>query len=408
MANEPGKVALVHDWLVNYSGAERVVEQILEVFPQADVFAVLDYLPPSMRGFLKNKRVTTTFIQRLPGAARHYRRYLPLMPLAIEQLDLSGYDLVISSSHAVAKGVLTGPNQLHVSYVHSPMRYAWDLQHDYLRESGLTQGPKGWMAKWLLHKMRLWDVQSANGVDSFIANSRFVARRIQKVYRRDARVVYPPVDMASFPMHRKKEDFYVTVSRMVPYKKLPMIVEAFAHLPNERLVVIGDGPDFRKVRQAAPSNVQLLGFQDQCAVREHLQRAKAFVFAAEEDFGISLVEAQACGTPVIAFSQGGAAEILQGLDHPRPTGVFFHVQSAQSLVHAIVEFEKSRVRFDPEDCRRNAERFAADRFRREIGKHVLNAWADFMGGTVERQQGASSAMSTVSGPALPAHLLPPR
>jgi glycosyltransferase involved in cell wall biosynthesis len=371
------KVALVHEWFVDYSGSERVVEQIVEVFPQADLFAVIDCLPQHLRGFIKNKPVTTTFIQRLPGAARRYRSYLPLMPLAIEQLDLSAYDLVISSAHAVAKGVLTGPNQLHVSYIHSPMRYAWDLQHQYLRESGLARGIKGWVAKWLLHKMRLWDVRSANGVDHFIANSHFVARRIEKVYRRPATVIYPPVDVASFSMRRDKEDFYLTVSRMVPYKKVPLIVEAFRHLPNERLIVIGDGPDFPRVRQLAPPNVELLGFQDNATVRDAMRRAKAFVFAAEEDFGITLVEAQACGTPVIAFARGGAAEIVRGLHDPLPTGVFFRSQTPESLVAAIHEFEKSRPRIEPEACRRNAERFAAERFRREIVQHVGDAWIAF-------------------------------
>ena len=219
------RIAIIHDWLVVYAGAERVLEQVLACYPDADLFSLVDFLPAGQRAFINNKPVTTSFIQRLPRARKKYRGYLPLMPLAVEQFDLSAYDLVISSSHAVAKGVLTGPDQLHLSYVHSPIRYAWDLQHQYLRESGLDRGAKGWIAKAILHYIRLWDVRTANGVDVFIANSHYIDRRIRKVYGRDSTVIYPPVDVADFPLRADKEDFYVTASRMVPYKKVDLIVE---------------------------------------------------------------------------------------------------------------------------------------------------------------------------------------
>ena len=308
------KVAIVCDWLVTYAGAEKVLEQILNIFPEADIFALVDFLDEDNRSFIKNKKVVTSFIQKLPKAKIKYRNYLPLMPLAIEQLDVTTYDLVISSSHCVAKGVITGPNQIHISYVHSPIRYAWDLQHQYLKESGLIKGVKGKIAKAILHYMRMWDVRTANGVDFFIANSEFIAKRIKKCYRREAAVIYPPVDVEAFKMREEKEDFYLTASRMVPYKKMDLIVEAFSRMPDKKLVVIGDGPDFGKIKSKATNNITLLGYQPFGVLKDYMQKAKAFVFAAEEDFGITPVEAQACGTPVIAFGKGGALETVKGLD----------------------------------------------------------------------------------------------
>jgi len=373
------RIAIVHDWLVTYAGAERVLEQLLILYPQADLFAVCDFLPEAERGFLQGRRPRTTFIQRLPFARRKYRGYLPLMPLAIEQLDLSAYDLVISSSHAVAKGVLTGPDQLHVSYVHSPIRYAWDLQHQYLCESGLDQGVKGWIAKWLLHKIRLWDLRTANGVDCFVANSNFIARRIWKVYRREAEVIYPPVDVSSFTLREDKEDFFLTASRMVPYKKIDLIVEAFSAMPDKRLVVIGDGPDMRKIRAKAGANIQILGYQPFEVLRDYMQRAKAFVFAAEEDFGITPVEAQACGTPVIAFGKGGALESVRGLNQSdTPTGVFFEEQSVASLIAAVDRFENNREAFTASACRDNAMRFSPEVFRERFSALVAAEYEKFM------------------------------
>jgi glycosyltransferase involved in cell wall biosynthesis len=365
------RVALVHDWFTVYAGSERVVEQILRVFPQADVYALVDFLKEEERGFLQGKRAQVSFIQRLPGAQQRYRTYLPLMPLAIEQFDLRGYDLVISSSHAVAKGVITGPDQLHVCYCHSPMRYAWDLQHEYLKESGLERGVKSWIARALLHYLRLWDSRTANGVDVFIANSRYIARRILKVYRREAEVIYPPVDVEAFTLRQDKEDFYLTASRMVPYKRIDLIVEAFSQMPDKRLVVIGDGPEMPKVRAKAGPNVTLLGYQPFEVLRDYMQRAKAFVFAAEEDFGIVPVEAQACGTPVIAFGKGGATETVVAGE----TGVFFQDQNVPSLIRAVEEFE--RLRFDPLRVRKNAERFSSERFRREFAALIEREWSRF-------------------------------
>jgi glycosyltransferase involved in cell wall biosynthesis len=298
------------------------------------------------------------------------------MPIAIEQLDLSAYDLVISSSHAVAKGVLTGPNQLHISYVHSPIRYAWDLQHQYLRESRLTAGLKSAMARVLLHYIRGWDSRSANGVDHLLANSKFIARRIRKAYQRDATVIYPPVDLSHMPIREGKENFYVTASRMVPYKRIDLIVKAFSQTPERRLVVIGDGPDMKKIKAVAGDNVTILGHQPFDVLVDHLQRARAFVFAAEEDFGISVVEAQACGTPVVAFGRGGALESVLGLPRERPTGVFFKEQTAESLLEAVDRFEKYSGLFDARQCRKNAERFSSERFKTALTSFIEDRLPD--------------------------------
>jgi glycosyltransferase involved in cell wall biosynthesis len=361
------KIAIIHDWLTTYAGAEKVLEQIVDLYPEADIYSLVDFIPKDERKFLKNKTVKTSFIQKLPLAKKKYRNYLPLMPLAIEQFDLSKYDLIISSSHAVSKGVLTGPDQIHISYVHSPIRYAWDLQHQYLNESGLNKGIKGWITKFLLHKIRTWDYRTANGVDVFVANSNFISRRIWKVYRREAKVIYPNVDVNAFEFNDHKEDFYLTASRMVPYKKIDLIVEAFSKLPNKKLIVIGDGPDMQKIKEKAGPNVKLLGYQSFDVLKDKMQRAKAFVFAAEEDFGITPVEAQACGTPVIAFGKGGTLEtVIEYGKNETPTGLFFKEQSVPCLVDAIQSFEKIGSEIKSSDCRTNALRFSTERFRVEF------------------------------------------
>ena len=371
------KIAIVHDWLTSYAGAEKVLEEMLECYPAADLFTVVDFLSCEQRQRLKGKRSTTTFIQKMPFSKNKYRSYLPLMPLAIEQLDLSSYDLIISSSHAVAKGVLTGPNQLHLSYVHSPMRYAWDLQHQHLKESGMNKGVKSYLARYLLHKMRIWDLRTANGVDKFIANSKFIAKRIWKVYRRESEVIYPPVDTNYFQLGGKKENFYLTVSRMVPYKRMDLIVAAFSKMPDRKLIVIGDGPDMDKIKKVSASNVQILGRQSSEIVRDHLQRAKAFVFAAEEDFGIIPVEAQSCGTPVIAFGKGGALETVKDIRHKNPTGVFFMKQEILDIQNAVSFFESNIDIFKPAQCRANALNFSSEVFREKLKMFVDDEWCKF-------------------------------
>ncbi len=359
------KVAIVHEWLVTRAGSEKVVEEILGLYPDADLFTLICALPPGQDGMIQGRKVTTSFLQNLWGAKTKHRSFMPLMPIAVEQFDVSGYDLVISSSHAVAKGVITGPNQVHISYIHSPMRYAWDLQHTYLAESGLARGFRSALARILLHYLRIWDIRTANGPDRMLANSAYIARRVAKVYRREAEVVFPPVDIAAMPFSAEREDFYLAASRMTPYKRMALIAGAFARTPDRKLVIIGDGPELPLVRRIAASagNIQVLGYQGDAVLRDHMRRAKAFVFAAEEDFGIMPVEAQACGTPVIAFGRGGALETVNAPESDRPTGLFFDRQSEDSIVAAVRRFEAEAARFTPQACRANAERFSREAFR---------------------------------------------
>lgn len=363
------KIAIVHEWFVTYAGSERVVEQILNCFPSADIYSLIDFIPDAERGFLHNKPVTTSFLQKMPFIKTKHRHYLPLMPLAIEQFDLSAYDVVISSSHAVAKGVLTGPDQLHICYCHSPIRYAWDMQHQYLNESGANKGLKSWIIRYLLHKIRIWDYRTAHGVDYFIANSHFIARRIKKVYGRDAVVINPPVDTEKFVPQLNKEGFYFTASRLVPYKKVSLIAEAFAQMPDKQLIIAGTGPEEDNVKQIVQNapNITYLGYIDDKTLVSHMQRAKAFVFAAEEDFGIIPVEAQACGTPVIAFGKGGVLDsVLTNRDHP--TGVFFMEQTIDSVMDAVSRFEQQHVQAG--DCVRNAQSFSISAFQKKFTQFV--------------------------------------
>lgn len=378
MASEfPARIAVVHDWLLDFAGSERVLAEILRCFPQADLFALFDRMQDGDRARLGGRRATTTFLQAMPGIASHLRYYLPLLPFAIEQLDVTGYDLVISSSHAVAKGVIVSPDALHVCYVHSPMRYAWDLQFVYLREEGLERGMRGLALRWLLHGLRQWDHRSAAGVDRFIANSRFIARRILKAYRREADVIYPPVDTGFFCPGGVRGDYYVAVSRLMGYKRVDLLVDAFAQLPKQRLVIVGDGPLLARLKAAAPPNIEFTGYLPADALRDRVRGARAFLFAAVEDFGMAPVEAMACGTPVIALRRGGAAETVNGLEGEAPTGVFFEEQSVAAVVNAVRTFEEHAARISPIACRLRAERFSAERFRTEFTGQVRGAYAQW-------------------------------
>ena len=373
------RVALVHDWLMTYAGGERVLEQILKLFPQADVYTLVDFLDSEDRGILQGRPTHHSFLQQMPFARRHYRRYLPLMPFAIERFDLREYDLVISNSHAVAKGVPTGPDQLHVCMCLSPIRYAWDLRDQYLKESGLDRGLRGMLARGVLHRIRIWDAKTANGVDHFMAISKFISRRIAKAYGRDSTVIYPPVDISSFVPGEEaaRGDFYVTAGRLVPYKRVGLVVDAFREMPERQLVVIGDGPMRKQILKDLPSNVRYLGQQPFSVLLSYLQTARGFIFAAEEDFGIAPVEAQACGTPVVAYGRGGALETIRGLDHPEPSGVFFKEQTVGSLREAIQTLEEDSGRISAENCRHNAERFGPERFQEELGRFMEAAWEEF-------------------------------
>lgn len=376
MTSKP-KVAIVHDCLSRYGGPERVLEQILHIFPDADLFSMVDLIPEERRGFLMNKPVQTSFIQKLPKWARQrHLAFLPLMPCLVEQFDLSGYDLVISSGYSVAKGVITGPNQLHIAYCHSPLRYAWDLRSHYLKGANLHTGVRGLIAKILLHYFRIWDAQSQQRVDHFVTNSQFVRRRIEKVYRREAEVVHPPVDVKRFTCQPVKDEHYLVAGHMVAYKKIGVVVDAFARMPNRHLRVIGDGPEFEGIRRRATPNVRMLGYTSNAVLRDEMQSARAFVFAGEEDFGILPLEAQACGTPVIAYSRGGLKESVD----PKKTGIFFHEQTPAAICAAVDQFEAKAISFNPREIRKHAERFSAEKFREGFLLLVSRHWREFTGG----------------------------
>lgn len=377
------KTAIVHDWLVTFAGAEKALAEILSLFPDADIFSVVDFLDDEDRARLLGKRAATTFIQGLPKAREKYRSYLPLMPLAIESLDLSGYDLVISSSHAVAKGVVTGPDQVHVSYVYTPIRYAWDMEKKYLRWAGLEKGVKGWLARAALHYIRMWDRGAAAGPCRMAAISSFIARRIRHCYGREAAVIYPPVDVGHFTPREAKEDFYLTASRLVQYKNVELIVRAFSAMTDKKLIVVGDGPEMGRLASIAGRNVKLLGYQPDAKLRELMASARAFVFAAEEDFGIAPVEAQAAGTPVIAYGRGGARETVI----PGETGLFFDEDTPAALSDAVRDFEGRK--FSAARCRENAQKFSKERFREEFFAFVTSAVKEYgTGGELHDGTGA--------------------
>ncbi|PCE66548.1 glycosyltransferase family 4 protein [Sediminicola luteus] len=366
------KTVLVHDWYYTNGGAEKVIRSIDNIWNDIEHFSLIDNLNDHDRqSILNGKTVTTTYLQKWPLIKKRHRLFLQLFPSAIESLDLRNFDLILSSSSAVAKGVLTNQNQLHICYCHSPARYAWDLYHQTLEDSNLKRGLKGFYAKYVLHKMRVWDVVSSNRVDVFVANSKYIAKRIKKVYRRDAHVIYPPVDVNRFELIKNKEDYFLTASRLVPYKKIELIVQSFNQMPNKKLIVIGNGPEFKKISKIANNNVLMLGFQSNETLKEYMQKAKAFVFAAEEDFGIMPVEAQACGTPVIGYGKGGLTETVINNE----TGLFFDEQNTEAIVNAVSRFEK--LQFDSEKIRTNALRFSKERFELEFRNFVFEKFQEF-------------------------------
>lgn len=358
------KVAVVHYWWLSNRGGEAVVTALLELFPGADLFVhvcdealVRETLGPGFKG-----RIFTSFISRLPGAKRHYQKYLPLMPMALEQLDLSAYDLVISSESGPAKGIVTRPDALHICYCHSPMRYVWDMYHEYVGRAGLlvrTLFPA------IAHWLRVWDRVSADRVDVFVANSSFIAARIRKFYRRDAEIVYPPVATASFSHEQPRDDYYLCLGQLVAYKRADIAVDAFSRLELP-LVVIGEGETLDELKQRAAPNVKFLGRQPFSVVKDHLERCKGLIFPGVEDFGIVPVEAMASGAPVIAYGRGGALDtVIDG-----KTGVLFHEQSVDALVDAVRRVDSGEISFEPEVLRQHALSFDRQFFKQRIGDLV--------------------------------------
>lgn len=352
------KIAVVHDWLVTDAGAEKVLKSILELYPTADLFSLVDFLNPKDKlEVLKNKEVKTSFIQNLPFSKNKFRNYLPLFPKAIEKLDLEAYDLIISSSWAVAKGVKTHKRQIHISYCHTPIRYAWDLYDEYT--SNLIQ-PKKFLVEQTLKYIKKWDIKTLDRVDYFIANSKFVEKRINKTYNKNAKVIYPPVDTSKYTLCLQKSDYYLTASRLVPYKKTKLIVEAFNKMPEKKLLVIGEGEEYNSIKKIAKNNIQVLGYQEEKKMIEYMQKAKAFIYAAIEDFGIVPIEAMSCGTPVIALNYGGTEETVKdGF-----SGIHFQEQTIEDIIKAVKKFES--ISFDYKKISQSVQNYCEDRFKKEI------------------------------------------
>lgn len=370
--------AVVHDWFPAIAGGEKVAMRIAEMFRDAHIYTLFDFLTPEQRAEVSSGHpLTASALNRWPGVQKYYRYLVLRAAREVERFDMTGHDVVISSTSAFAKGVITGPEQPHIAYVHSPPRYAWDLTHEYINGmGGLFGGLKRHMAHNLMHKFRMWDLRTAPSVDFFVANSDFIRKRIWKTYRREAEVIHPPIDVADFTLgDGPRDDYYVTVSRLVGYKRIKMIAEAFSQRPKLQLKIIGDGPEMKAIRDLAAPNVELLGHLSFSDMRSHLQKARAFVFAALEDFGMSPVEAQACGAPVIALGRAGTAETVIPLGQDGATGVWFDEQSVEALVGAIDVFDANRGAFSADICRKNALRFSTERFHTEMAALVERATA---------------------------------
>lgn len=368
------KVAIVQEWLVTVGGSDKVVKAILDVFPDADIYTLVAKKEVCDELGIPWEKVHTSFIQKMPLGTKKHRAYLPLFPFAIEQFDLRGYDVVISSSHCVAKGILTKADQLHICYCHSPIRYCWDMYNEYLEESHLDKGFKSWLVRLMLHPIRQFDAIAGSRVDYYISNSDYVGQRIRKTYRRKATTIHPNIDISNFELCNDKQEYYLASSRLVAYKKIDTIIEAFNKMPGKKLVVIGGGPNLEAYRKLAKDNVTVMGYQPFDVLKEKMQHAKAFVFAADEDFGMIPIEAQSCGTPVIAYGHGGSLETVNG----GKTGLFFNEQTPEAIVEAVNRFEAMGSQpFAPGDCRQWAESFSEERFKREIKEFVEEKYEEF-------------------------------
>lgn len=379
------KIALVHDWLTGMRGGERVLEGICELFPRAELFTLL-HIKGEVSPVIEDRKIHTSFVQRLPLAKTYYRHYLPLFPTAIERFDLMDFDLVISSSHCVAKGVITSPYSCHISYVHTPMRYVWEMYHQYFGENRLGRLGR-LLIPYFANYLRMWDVVSSKRVDYFIANSKNVAERIEKHYGRHSRVIYPPVDGGRFKAG-KDEGFYLVVSAFAPYKRIDLAVEAFNRL-GLPLKIAGSGQDYKEIKRSCKPNVELLGWVSDEEVTELFSRARALIFPQEEDFGITPVEAQASGKPVIAYGKGGVLETIDGVWfsndmqeseirwQAKPLGVLFKKQTVDELEGAVRFFEGHKDRFLSEYAVENAKRFSKENFKKELFEFCKRCYEEF-------------------------------
>lgn len=360
------KVAIVHYWLMSMRGGEKVVEQLCFAFPEADIFTLI-WRPEHISPTIRSHKVTTSFLQRLPFAERIYQNLLPLMPLAVEQFDLNDYDIVITSDTNVTKGVLTRPGTLHICYCHTPMRYGWDMYFDYLKTAGRL---KRFLIVPIMSYLRLWDYCASGRVDHFLANSTYVAKRIRKHYRRASTVIYPPVNTGHFLPSTASGDYYLALGQLVPYKRIDLAVDAF-NQSGRKLVIIGEGSEYESLRAKAKPHITFLGRQPFSDIKRHYAACKGFIFPGEEDFGITPLEAQASGKPVVAYARGGALETVKHGE----TGILFEEQTPEALNRALDLLEGGGHAISPEKCRRNAERFSESRFREEMKSYVQKAWA---------------------------------
>ena len=364
------KVALVHDWLTGMRGGEKCLEILCELFPEATLYTLL-HKKGSVSEAISRMRIETSFVQSLPFVTDHYRKYLPLFPTAVEQFDLTGFDLVISSSHCVAKGVITSPETCHICYCHTPMRYAWEMYYTYFSKNSLNPVVR-WTVPFFMNYLRTWDERSSDRVDHFVANSQNVRRRIKKHYRRDAEVIYPPVDTGYFGMSKDQGEYFLVVSALVPYKRIDLAVLVFNQL-NLPLLIVGEGAEKKKLMKMAKENIKFIDWQSGPELTRYYQRCRALIFPGEEDFGIVPVEVQACGRPVIAFGKGGATESISGAYPGQEisslhTGLFFYPQTAEALIQALRRFESAR--FDPERIREQSLRFDKAVYRKRMKEFI--------------------------------------
>ncbi|MEA2016488.1 MAG: glycosyltransferase [Actinomycetota bacterium] len=367
---ENKKTALIHYWLTGMRGGEKVVESICGLFPDIDIFTLV-HNRDKVSELINRHKISTSFIQKFPFAKKKYQTYLPFMPVAIEQFDLSDYDIVISSESGIAKGVLTNPETCHFCYCHTPMRYLWNMYFDYLRNERV-----GFFKRKIIERvfnyLRVWDLATASRVDYFISNSNNVRKRILKYYRRDSEVIYPPVDVENMIFSAKKEDYYLIVSQLVSYKRIDIAVRAFNQLKKE-LVIVGEGGEYKKLKKMAKPNIKFMGWQEADSLKQLYAGAKAFIFPGEEDFGITPVEAQASGTPVIGFGKGGLMEtVVEG-----KTGLFFHRQDYRDLIDIVKDFESGSEVFDPYEIKENSLGFSRERFNRDLKKFMEEKYGEY-------------------------------
>jgi glycosyltransferase involved in cell wall biosynthesis len=363
------KVALIHDWLTGQRGGEKVLEVFAEIFPKAPIYTLFHF-PGTQTEKIERRTIHTSFLQRMPFLKRKYRSYLPLYPLSVELFDLQGYDVIISSSHCVAKGAIPQPNGLHICYVHSPIRYAWNQYFAYFSPENL-----GLLSRLLIppviHRLRQWDVSSSCRVDYFIANSKAVAQRIYRYYRRPAEVIHPPVDTEFFQPGDTQGEYFLIVSALVPYKRIDLAVETFND-SGASMKIVGTGPEYKKLRRKAKKNIDFLGFLPPHDLLRIYQRARALLVPGEEDFGINSLEAQACGVPVLAYGRGGATETVI----PTDTGLFFSELTKQSLQDAVDKFQG--IAFDRSAIRTNALRFSREKFKKKVSAYFQDKWREHL------------------------------